>query len=128
MKALALLTLMPLFVGCMLMPPPPGQASRRLPPVISELDDLEALLQSEQQPAYGSSSSISGVESLRIGMNKRNVQQQMGSPAMVEVAGNPKYGYERWTYESSVPTMQGYMKERKVIYFERGQVVGWESK
>ncbi len=128
MKALALILFLPLFTGCMLLPQPPAQASRRIPPVVSELDDLEALLQSEQQAAYRGHASTSGVENLRLGMNKRNVQQRLGSPSVVEVAGNPKYGYERWTYESSVPTMQGYMKERRVIYFERGQVVGWEAK
>ncbi len=128
MKVLILLASIPLLAGCMLLPQPPSPASRRLPPVVSDLDNLEMLLQSEQQSSYGSSYETTGIENLRLGMNKNNVQRYLGRPGLVEVAGNPKYGFERWTYETSVPTLRGYMKERRVIYFEKGQVVGWESK
>ncbi len=127
MKNLTIFIFIPLITGCMLLPKPPAQASRKLPPVISDLDNLEMLLQNEQPLSYDGLEPESGVESLRLGMNKSNVEMNLGRPSIVEVAGNPKYGFERWTYETSVPTLRGYMKERQVIYFEQGQVVGWES-
>ncbi len=60
-------------------------------------------------------------------MPKQKVSLHLGSPNQIEVAGNPKYGNERWVYERSVPTIDGYYKETKVIYFEGGSVVGWEK-
>ena len=42
----------------------------------------------------------------------------MGKPMRVEIAGNPRYENERWLYR-----MNG---ASKYIYFESGQVQGWE--
>jgi hypothetical protein len=124
---ISILLTIPWITGCMLLPKPPSPTSRKFPPVVSDLDNLEMLLQNEPISDFSTSGTQSGIESLRLGMKKSNVQMQLGRPNLVEVAGNPKYGYERWTYETAIPTMSGYMTERQVIYFEQGQVVGWES-
>ncbi|MGB0452264.1 MAG: hypothetical protein ACPGJV_01015 [Bacteriovoracaceae bacterium] len=51
------------------------------------------------------------------GMDKVTVRQIMGSPSRIDVAGNPNYENERWTY----------LKNGKphYIYFEGGRVQGW---
>lgn len=126
MRILSLVVLSQFFVAC-LMTPGPQEASRRVPSEISDLDNLEMLLLNEQQSIYDNNRDLSSIDNIRLGMNKRWVKRSMGSPKHVEVAGNPKYGNERWVYERSVPTMDGYYKEWKVIYFEGGSVVGWES-
>jgi hypothetical protein len=37
------------------------------------------------------------------------------------------YGYERWNYHRFTPGSDGYQKENRVVYFESGRVVGWET-
>ena len=107
--------------------------NRKIHPEFSDLDDLEMMLLNDHESIYENRSeerrytaSTRGPQ-IRVGMERRNVQLHLGSPTRVEVAGNPKYGNERWTYETSVPTLDGYYTERKVIYFEGGTVVGWET-
>lgn len=53
-----------------------------------------------------------------LGMSKNDVLESLGKPMRVEVAGNPRYENERWLYR-----MDG---ASKYIYFESGQVQGWE--
>ncbi len=65
---------------------------------------------------------------LYIGMSKSGVRHSWGSPDQVEVAGSPLYGNERWLYSDYVPSPDGFVKEKKVIYFEGSRVVGWEKK
>ncbi len=55
---------------------------------------------------------------IMLGMNKSDVMASLGNPSRVEVAGNPSYENERWIYR-----VNGAMK---YIYFESGQVGGWE--
>lgn len=126
MKVLSLLVLSQFFVAC-LMTPNPTEPSRKYHSEISDLDNLEMLLLNEQQPIYENNRDIASSDALRLGMNKKNVKRNLGLPKHVEVAGNPKYGNERWVYEKAVPTMDGYYKEFKVIYFEGGRLVGWET-
>ncbi|MEM7647363.1 MAG: hypothetical protein AAF203_10670 [Pseudomonadota bacterium] len=127
MKFLTILCAGLLFAGCMLRPPIAPQSHHALHPEISDLDNLEMLLLNEQQPIYESNRNLASTDNIRLGMEKRRVEMNLGLPTHREVAGNPKYGNERWIYEKSIPTLDGYYQEKKVIYFEGGNVVGWES-
>lgn len=115
-----------LFAGCAFNPVP-QKNSRRVHPAISDLDNLEMLLLNDQQPLVEQERTPSQQSSIRLGMEKNGVRRFLGAPNQVEVAGNPKYENERWIYETQVPTLGGYYKEKRVIYFENGAVVGWES-
>ena len=66
-------------------------------------------------------------EDVSIGMTARAVKQSWGDPEMIEVAGNPLYGNARWKYTKQVSSPDGYLIEKKVIYFEGGRVAGWEK-
>lgn len=55
---------------------------------------------------------------VNIGMKKNEVLNSFGHPARVEVAGNPSNENERWAYQVNGAT--------KYIYFESGEVQGWE--
>ncbi len=68
------------------------------------------------------------VNDITIGMTKQAVRDSWGEPELVEVAGNPVYGNERWAYSEQVPSSDGYMTEHRLVYFESGRVVGWEKK
>lgn len=114
--------------ACLLSSPRNIDASRKFHPEISDLDNLEMLLLNEQESLYESAADSGSEDHLRLGMPKNRVKRTLGLPSQVEVAGNPKYGNERWIYERSVPTLQGYYKERRVMYFEGGRLVGWESR
>lgn len=62
-----------------------------------------------------------------LGMTKQAVKESWGEPELVEVAGNPIYGNERWKYLQEVSSPEGYQTEARVIYFESGRVAGWEK-
>jgi hypothetical protein len=52
-----------------------------------------------------------------LGMPKSQVTSLWGQPHRVDVAGDPRYENERWTfYENG---------QRKFIYFTKGRVEGW---
>ena len=57
-------------------------------------------------------------QEIQIGMTKTDVAASWGKPVKVEFAGNPQNENERWLYK-----MNG---APKYIYFEAGQVQGWE--
>lgn len=61
------------------------------------------------------------------GMSRNAVRQSWGEPDVIESAGNPIYGNERWVYNKLMSTQDGYKNERRIIYFEAGRVVGWET-
>jgi hypothetical protein len=61
------------------------------------------------------------------GMSRNAVRQSWGEPDMVESAGNPVYGNERWVYNKLMSTQDGYKNEKRIIYFEAGRVIGWET-
>jgi hypothetical protein len=62
-----------------------------------------------------------------LGMTKQAVKESWGEPEMVEVAGNPVYGNERWKYMQEISSSEGYQTEMRTIYFESGRVAGWEK-
>lgn len=68
------------------------------------------------------------VNDITIGMTKQAVRDSWGEPELVEVAGNPVYGNERWAYSEQIPSTDGYQTEHRLVYFESGRVVGWEKK
>jgi hypothetical protein len=53
-----------------------------------------------------------------LGMQKNDVLASLGKPLRVEVAGNPRNENERWLYKLNGAS--------KFIYFESGEVLGWE--
>ncbi len=61
------------------------------------------------------------------GMSRFAVKQSWGEPDAIEVAGNTLYGNERWKYTKQVSTDDGYKIETRIVYFESGRVVGWET-
>ncbi|WP_408097761.1 hypothetical protein ACJVC5_02275 [Peredibacter sp. HCB2-198] len=53
-----------------------------------------------------------------LGMTKNEVVESWGKPLRIEIAGNPVNENERWLYRMR--------NGQKFIYFESGQVQGWE--
>jgi outer membrane protein assembly factor BamE (lipoprotein component of BamABCDE complex) len=125
MKILVIL-LMSLFITSCMIAPYQAEPLRKAHPALSELDNIEMLLQNEESQ-YLETRQIASGDNISLGMQMKKVKLNLGTPMTVEIAGNPKYGNERWIYEKEIPTMNGYYKEKKVIYFEGGSVVGWES-
>lgn len=68
------------------------------------------------------------VNDIAIGFTKKAVRASWGEPELVEVAGNPMYGNERWHYSDYTSSAEGYRSLRRIVYFESGVVVGWESR
>ncbi len=60
------------------------------------------------------------------GMTMRDVESRWGEPAQIDYAGQTRSNNQRWIYSEGLSTRQGVAKQ-KVIYFERGRVVGWET-
>lgn len=61
------------------------------------------------------------------GMHKQAVVESWGDPDAIEAAGNPIYENERWLYTKMISSDEGYEKQQRIIYFEAGRVVGWET-
>lgn len=70
---------------------------------------------------------LADAQDIAIGMTQELVRRAWGEPQNVEASGNPIYRNERWKYLREIPTANGYKKERRYVYFEGGQVVGWET-
>lgn len=65
-------------------------------------------------------------QDVALGMTRQAVRQSWGEPDGVEVAGNPIYGNERWSYTHTTASTEGFNAEKRTIYFESGVVVGWD--
>jgi hypothetical protein len=61
-----------------------------------------------------------------LGMAKGDVRLIWGSPQRIQVAGGPLSENERWFYPSSTG-IYGGLDSTRIVYFERGQVTGWET-
>jgi outer membrane protein assembly factor BamE (lipoprotein component of BamABCDE complex) len=68
------------------------------------------------------------INDVALGMTKQAVKDSWGEPDLVEVAGNPIYGNERWHYSEQTSSTEGYRSQHRLVYFESGRVVGWESR
>lgn len=66
-------------------------------------------------------------QDIAIGMPADYVKKSWGEPTSIESSGNPIYKNERWQYLKQVSTPQGYKQEKRLVYFEGGRVVGWET-
>lgn len=66
-------------------------------------------------------------QDIAVGMPQDYVKKSWGDPLSIEVSGNPIYRNERWKYQKFVSTPEGYRKETRLVYFEGGRVVGWET-
>lgn len=64
---------------------------------------------------------------IALGMTKQAVRDSWGEPDLVEVAGSPLYGNERWHYSEQTSSTDGYHTQHRLVYFEAGRVAGWES-
>lgn len=64
---------------------------------------------------------------LGLGMTKKAVRESWGPPDEVEVAGDPRFGNERWRYKKAIVNSDAYKEEMRLIYFEAGRVVGWQT-
>ncbi|MCB0363272.1 MAG: hypothetical protein KDD35_11140, partial [Bdellovibrionales bacterium] len=62
-----------------------------------------------------------------LGMSQAAVTESWGDPDVIEFAGDPIYRNERWKYSKYVSSEEGYRREMRLIYFEAGRVVGWET-
>jgi hypothetical protein len=68
------------------------------------------------------------INDITLGMTKQAVRDSWGEPELVEVAGNPMYGNERWHYTEQTSSTEGYHTQHRMVYFDAGRVSGWESK
>lgn len=66
-------------------------------------------------------------QDIAVGMPADYVRKSWGEPSNIEASGNPIYKNERWKYLKQVSTPQGYRQEKRLVYFEGGRVVGWET-
>lgn len=66
-------------------------------------------------------------QDIALGMPSDYVKKSWGEPDNVESSGNPIYKNERWQYNRQVSTPLGYKQEKRMVYFEGGRVVGWET-
>lgn len=93
----------------------------KLPPY-ERKDYLEArgFISAPKGPTYSVQERMFAVrnQDVVLGMRKDEVLSSIGKPLRVEVAGNPRNENERWLYR-----MNG---ASKYIYFESGEVQGWE--
>ncbi len=70
---------------------------------------------------------LTETQDITLGMSQELVRKSWGDPQQVEHSGNPIYKNERWKYTRELPTVSGYKRERRYVYFEGGRVVGWET-
>lgn len=71
--------------------------------------------------------SLVDINDITVGMTKQAVRDSWGEPELVEVAGNPMYGNERWHFTEQTQSAEGYHSQKRIVYFESGRVIGWES-
>jgi hypothetical protein len=70
-----------------------------------------------RQPASYFGYKARGSRNVELGMHKNAVVEVWGNPHRVDVAGDPRYENERWTFYE-----QG---RKRYVYFAQGKVEGW---
>jgi hypothetical protein len=70
---------------------------------------------------------VADAQDITLGMSQDLVRKSWGEPMAIEHSGNPIYKNERWKYIRDLPTLSGYKRQRRYVYFEAGRVVGWET-
>lgn len=66
-------------------------------------------------------------QDIAVGMPMELVKKSWGEPSSVEVSGNPLYKNEKWRYQKYNSSSDGFRQEKRIVYFEAGKVVGWET-
>lgn len=66
-------------------------------------------------------------QDIALGMPQDYVRKSWGEPSQIEISGNAIYKNERWQYLKQISTPQGYKQQSRLVYFEGGRVVGWET-
>jgi hypothetical protein len=64
---------------------------------------------------------------IAVGMPQDFVRKAWGEPQDKQVSGNPLYKNEKWRYTRYISSGDGFKKEIRLVYFEGGKVVGWET-
>ncbi len=64
---------------------------------------------------------------IALGMTQKAVTESWGDPDLVEIAGNPVYGHAAWRYSRFVSDGDGFNRQTRIVYFENGRVVGWQT-
>ena len=80
----------------------------------------------ERRPAAIPEASEIDRNALRIGMEMNEVTSTWGEPWEVQVAGDVSRGNQKWSYFSGIQSRWDSAPIR-VVYFEAGQVVGWDT-
>ena len=80
-----------------------------------------------QEPTEGVKGIIESGD-IAVGMQMEYVKKAWGEPQTIEVSGHPSFKNEQWKYVRFVATPDGYRQEKRLVYFEGGRVVGWETK
>jgi hypothetical protein len=62
-----------------------------------------------------------------LGMRPDDVVTAWGQPGEVETAGDPYQGNQRWFYYTGLSSRWS-LSSARIIYFEQGRVVGWETR
>lgn len=63
---------------------------------------------------------------ITLGMTREQVRQAWGEPRARDYAGDSASGNERWTYTLGVSSYWS-IQPKRIVYFDRGLVAGWES-
>lgn len=66
-------------------------------------------------------------QDIAIGMPNEIVKKSWGDPLNIETSGNALFKNEKWRYMRTVSTPDGFKQEKRIVYFEGGRVVGWET-
>lgn len=66
-------------------------------------------------------------QDIALGMPMDYVSKSWGEPSSKDVSGNPLMKNERWRYNRTISSSDGYRQEKRFVYFEAGKVVGWET-
>ncbi len=101
-----------------------------------QLSDVDARERWIQNRGYGFTAerhtrniaSLIEQNDIALGMAKEAVRDSWGDPDYVEVSGNPRFENERWRFSVPIQTPEGYHIEERLVYFESGRVVGWQSR
>ena len=72
-------------------------------------------------------SSIVSSKDIALGMTESLVKASWGDPDQVEVSGHPLFKNQRWKYIQQQPSQDGFITEKRTVYFEAGRVVGWDT-
>lgn len=64
---------------------------------------------------------------IAIGMSRDAVRESWGRPRVIDYSGHKELGNERWVYQDSKPTSDGFEEMQKIVFFKAGVVVGWKT-